>query len=216
MIVWLDSLISGTFEAINAGDPVAHLSLFLITVLTEAGVPFPFITDSVLFVSGFQAGTLTLQLVLTLLVIFAGRQIGASIIYWMVRMPGTAVIRWLEKRFSSVHDRFRSIREKLSSRSVISVSITRLTGLLTLVSATSGLLRLRYRNFMTGVALSSLLFDGALVAFGILAGSKLQQSGYVPSTLTVVAGCICLIAVIAVIQFLITRRKFQIKEPASG
>jgi membrane protein DedA with SNARE-associated domain len=211
MITWLDGLISGTFGAISLGNPVAHFSLLLITILTEAGVPFPFIIDSVLFVSGFQSGTLTLQLAFTMLTIFIGRQIGASIIYWLFRTPGTAFTRWIEKRFSLFHNKVQNIRGKLLKTSIIGVSMTRLTGLLTLVSATSGLLRLRYRNFVAGVALSSILFDGALVALGILAGSKLKQYGYVPPISVVILGCMLLVAAVAVIQFFVARRKFKVK-----
>lgn len=211
MIIWLDGIISGIFEAISLGSPVARFSLLLITVLTEVGVPFPFVIDSVLFVSGFKAGTLTLQLAFTMLVIFAGRQIGASIIYWLFRMPGTTFTRWTEKRFPLFHNKVQNIRGKLCKTSVIGVSITRLTGLLTLVSVTSGLLKLRYRNFVAGVALSSILFDGTLVAIGIFAGSKLQQYGYVPSTSVVILGCVLLITVVAAIQVFITRRKLQVK-----
>ena len=78
MIVWLDELISGAFDALGQGNPLSLLSLFLVTVLTEAGVPFPFVMDSVLFVSGFKTGTLTLQLALTMLAVFVGRQVGVT------------------------------------------------------------------------------------------------------------------------------------------
>ena len=207
MIVWLDELISGAFNALGQGNPLSLLSLFLVTVLTEAGVPFPFVMDSVLFVSGFKTGTLTLQLALTMLAVFVGRQVGASTIYWLFRFPGTAIITWLEKRFPSFHSKLQNVTEKLHNRAVTGIALTRLTGLLTLVSGASGLLRVRYIRFIAGVALSSLIFDGALVAIGIITGTRLQQYGYTPTTLEVILGCMLMVVGIMAIQFVITRLK---------
>ena len=207
MIEWLYELIAGAFGALGQGNPLSLLILFLVTVLTEAGIPFPFILDSVLFVSGFETGTLTLQLAFTALVVFAGRQVGASIIYWLFRFPGAAITTWIEKRFPSFHRKLQNVTEKLHSKAVTGVALTRLTGLLTLVSTASGLLRVKYLHFIAGVALSSLIFDGALVVTGIIAGSKLQQYGYTPTTLEVILGCMLMIAGIIVIQLVITRLK---------
>jgi membrane protein DedA with SNARE-associated domain len=212
MIEWLDELISGAFGALGQGNPLSLLILFLITVLTEAGVPFPFVMDSVLFVSGFKTGMLTLQLAFTMLIVFAGRQVGASIIYWLFRFPGIAITTWLEKRFSSFHSKLQNVIEKLHSKAVMGIALTRLTGLLTLVSTASGLLRVRYLHFIAGVALSSLIFDGALVVTGIIAGSKLQQYEYTPTTLEVTLGCMLMVAGIMVIQLVITRLKAYKKQ----
>ena len=212
MIEWLNELVSGAFGALGQGNPLSLLILFLITILTEAGVPFPFVMDSVLFVSGFKTGTLTLQLALTMLVVFAGRQVGASIIYWLFRFPGTAITTWFEKRFPSFHSKLQNVTEKLHSRAVTGIALTRLTGLLTLVSGASGLLRVRYIRFIAGVALSSLIFDGALVVTGILAGSKLQQYGYTPTTLQVILGCMLMVVCIMLIQLVITRLKNNKKQ----
>jgi membrane protein DedA with SNARE-associated domain len=212
MIESLDELISGAFGALGQGNPLSLLILFLITVLTETGVPFPFVMGGVLFISGFETGTLTLQLTLIVLVVFAGRQAGASIIYWLFRFPGTSITTWLEKRFSSFHSKLQNVTDKLHNRAVTGIDLTRLTGLLTLVSTASGLLRVRYLHFIAGVALSSLILDGALVATGIIAGSKLQQYGYTPTTLEVILGCMLMATGIMVIQLVIIRLKTYKKQ----
>ena len=212
MMIWLNELISGAFDALGQGNPLSLLSLFLITILTEAGVPFPFVMDSALFVSGFQTGTLTIQLALTILVVFAGRQIGASIIYWLFRFPGTAITTRLEKRFPSFHSKLQNVTEKLHSRAVTGIAFTRLTGLLTLVSGASGLLKVRYIRFIAGVTLSSLIFDGTLVITGIIAGTRLQKYGFTPTTLEVILGCMVLVGGIMAIQLVIARLKTRKKQ----
>jgi membrane protein DedA with SNARE-associated domain len=216
MIEWLNELISGAFGALGQGNPLSLLILLLVTVLTEAGVPFPFVMDSALFVSGFETGTLTLQLALTMLAVFTGRQVGASIIYWLFRLPGTAITTWIEKRFPSFHSKLQNVTEKLHNRAVTGIALTRLTGLLTLVSGASGLLRVRYIRFIAGVALSSIIFDGALVVTGIIAGTRLQQYGYTPTTLEVVLGCMLMVVGIMAIQLVITRLKNNRKQDRSN
>ena len=216
MIEWFNELISGAFGALGQGNPLSLLILLLVTVLTEAGVPFPFVMDSALFVSGFETGTLTLQLALTMLVVFTGRQMGASIIYWLFRLPGTAITTWIEKRFPSFHSKLQNVTEKLHNRAVTGIALTRLTGLLTLVSGASGLLRVRYIRFIAGVALSSIIFDGALVVTGIIAGTRLQQYGYTPTTLEVVLGCMLMVVGIMAIQLVITRLKNNRKQDRSN
>lgn len=206
MVSWLDGLISGVFGALSQGNPVALLSLLFVTILTEAGVPFPFVIDSVLFISGFRTGTITQQFGLTILVIFAGRQIGASIVYWLARLLGITLIAWIERRFPNMNRRLQNVISKLHSQSIIGIALTRLTGLLTLVSVASGLIRVPYFHLVAGVALSALIFDGALVLSGIIAGSRLQQYGYIPTTPVIVGVFVVIIAVVVAVHIIVRRR----------
>lgn len=202
---WLDELISGALGALNQGNPVALLSLLGVTILTESGVPFPYIIDSVLFISGFHAKTVTLQLGLNVLVIFIGRQIGASIIYWLARLLGITLITWIENRFPRLNRRLHDVISKLHSKSIIGIAVTRLTGLLTLVSVASGLIKVRYVHLIAGVALSSLMFDGALVLFGVIAGDRLQQFGFVPTTPVIIGLCVLIIAIVIGVHIIVQR-----------
>jgi membrane protein DedA with SNARE-associated domain len=203
---WLDELISGALGALDQGNPVALLSLLCVTILTESGVPFPYIIDSVLFISGFHSGKITLQLGINVLVIFVGRQIGATIIYWLTRLLGITLTTWIERRFPKMSSRLQDVIARLHSKSIVGIAVTRLTGLLTLVSVASGLIKVRYVHLIAGVALSALMFDGALVFCGIIAGNRLQQFGFVPTTPVIIGLCIFMIAIVIAINLIVTRR----------
>ena len=164
MIAWLEEIAGLALAAVNEGNIAALCSLFLITGLTEIGIPFPYIVDTVLFVSSYQARTLTPQLGVVVLVVFLGRHFGSSVIYWFTRILGNALISWMSRRFPRFHRRYDRVTYRIHRRAVLGIAITRLMQLLTLASVASGAIKVRYHHFLLGVTMSAIIFDGALIA----------------------------------------------------
>jgi membrane protein DedA with SNARE-associated domain len=187
---WIDSLINHAMAAIGQGSLAANVSLFLIVSLTEMGVPFPFIMDATVIITSFQNGILSPQVGQVFLVVFLGRQFGAGIIYWLTRLLGTAFIKWMQKRFPTLMSRLTSLETKFGNKAIWAIAIARISSLNTVASMASGALRLRYYKFAAGVALSALIFDGALIIIGSGAGAFLPHS----SPTIIVIGIIVILA----------------------
>ncbi len=193
MIEWLEEITALALAAIHNGKITALFSLFFITALTEIGIPFPYIVDTVLFVSSYQTRAITTQLGVVVAVIFAGRLSGASTMYWLTRTLGNALISWMSRRFPRLHRRYAKVTYRIHRRAVPGIIVTRLMQLLTLASVAAGAIKVPYHHFLIGVTVSAIVFDGALVAFGMLAGHGLQRYEVVPSTLIIIAGFIAII-----------------------
>jgi membrane protein DedA with SNARE-associated domain len=207
MFEWLDQLIQGAMMAINQASPYATITLFFVVALTEVGIPFPFILDSVLFLSSYQSGMEPLQILYIILIVFLGRQFGASVIYWLTRFLGNAFIFWLGKRSPSFKNNWGRIVERLSTQAPMAIAITRVTGLLTLVSVVSGAISIRYTSFILGVTLSAIIFDGSLVILGLITKYGFQLLGFTPSTWHVVIGIILVTAIVMFgIQYMTRKR----------
>jgi membrane protein DedA with SNARE-associated domain len=172
---WIDAIINQAMAAIGQGDLAAMVSLFFIVALTEMGVPFPFILDAALVFSSYQTGIISAQVGEVFLIVFLGRQFGAAIIYWLTRLLGSAFIHWMERRFPSIPSKLATVESKLGKQAIWAIAIARLSSLLTVASIAAGVLRLRYYKLAMGVALSSLIFDGALIILGSGAGAFLPH-----------------------------------------
>ena len=168
MFDWLDQLFAVAMDAVNQGNTVAMITLFFIVTLTEIGIPFPFILDSILFFTSYSAGPISFSEMIVFSMVFLGRQFGSTVLYWLTRFLGNALINWIGKRFPRIPRNLERLENNLSSHAIMAVAIPRLTGLLTLVSIAGGTIRMRYSYFVLGVALSSLIFDGALIVLGYI------------------------------------------------
>jgi membrane protein DedA with SNARE-associated domain len=203
---WLDNLFAIALEAVNQRSAAAIVTLFFIVALTEAGVPFPFILDSVLFLTSYKAG-LSDELLIVFLVVFFGRQFGSSAVYWATRFIGAPFINWLSKRFHNLPRNLERFKERLSHNAVIAVAIPRLTGLLTLISMTAGTICLPYHYFVLGVAMSALIFDGGLILFGFIFRAGFKYLGFYPEAWEVIVVLVAVICVIwLIIHFSVRRR----------
>lgn len=202
---WIDTILSQAMNAINQGDIAATVALFFIVALTEAGIPFPFILDSVLFFTSYQTGIISAQVAVVFGVVFLGRQFGAGVLYWLTRLPGNAVIRWLGKRYPSIPNRLATVETKLGNQTIWAITIARLSGLLTVASVASGAIGLRYSRLVLGVTLSSLIFDGALLLLGSGIGVFLP---HLPPW-TIIIGIIVLLTIGWGIHFFVSRHKYR-------
>ena len=206
MIEWFDAVVSQAMGAVHQGNIGALSTLFFTVALTEAGVPLPFILDTVLFFTSYQSGILSMQVLWVFLMVFLGRLFGSSLVYWITRLSGNALTNRFEKRFPSLRSKVDRLINKLSHHAPLAVALCRLTSLLTLASMASGAIGLHYYYFIGGVVLSSIIFDGALIALGFATRLGFDRLGFTPSAWHVVVGLIIGIALVwIIIRFLLRR-----------
>ncbi len=177
MLEFFSELAKNAAQAFNQGNPIALVSLFFISALTEIGIPFPFILDTILIFAGYQTGLL--QIGLIMLSLLLGREVGAAIIYWLTLAIGIVFVNWVGKRFPFLQRRMDWLTAKLSHRAPIAVAVARLTpGLLTPSTVAAGVIRLRYWYLVLGIAISSVIADGFLLVLGFGTGHGLERLGF--------------------------------------
>ncbi len=177
MLEFFSELAKNAAQAFNQGNPLALVSLFFISALTEIGIPFPFILDTILIFAGYQTGLL--QIGLIMLSLLLGREVGAAIIYWLTLAIGIVFVNWVGKRFPFLQRRMDWLTAKLSHRAPIAVAVARLTpGLLTPSTVAAGVIRLRYWYLVLGIAISSVIADGFLLVLGFGTGHGLERLGF--------------------------------------
>jgi membrane protein DedA with SNARE-associated domain len=207
MLEFFSNLTQNALNAINEGNWQALLGLFLVTGLTEIGIPFPFIVDTILIVTGIHRGILSANVGMIMLSLLVGRLVGASLIYWLTRIIGKIFIDRLNRRFPVIERRMTWITNKLSRRAPLAVAIVRLTpGLLTASTVAAGIMRLRYYYLLFGIIISSLIADLALLLLGFFTGKGLEQFGVKLNVWVVVIIVIVVIGLIYLITRLLSRK----------
>lgn len=167
-MAWLYSQLSGLTEGVNLGNPAALGVLFSLGIVGDIGVPLLLTVEVFLFFTSYNIGPLSTQVLLIVLALLLGREVGAAALYWASRILGSPLINRVGKRFPWLPNRIRWVRARLEKKPALSVAVVRLTpGLLQIPSLAAGVTRLRYSDFALGVALSSLAYDVVIVLFGV-------------------------------------------------
>jgi membrane protein DedA with SNARE-associated domain len=175
---FLKDVLSSMLSLVVQGSPWALAIISVIGAVTELGIPTLFAIDTVVLFASFQVGLLSSELFLVILALLFGRLLGSSMIYWASRFLGQRFLKWLEKYQPKISAQINSVAGKLANRATLSITFARLTpGLLTAVSVGSGLVKIRFRYFLEGVALSSIIADFSLVLIGVLAKTGTSAFG---------------------------------------
>jgi membrane protein DedA with SNARE-associated domain len=176
VINWFHELLSQLTYAVSLGNPGGLATLFLLGVLSDIGVPFFFLLETFLFFASYYVGPLSSHVLLIVIMLLVGRECGAAVLYWLSFTLGNPLISWIGKRFPRVPQDLERFRTRLSKRTVVAVTVVRLTpGLLQVPSLAAGVMRLPYWRFVAGVAISSVIYDIAFITFGFLARIGLQN-----------------------------------------
>jgi membrane protein DedA with SNARE-associated domain len=200
---WISEILSQAMNAISQGNITALVTLFFIVALTEMGVPFPFVLDAALFYTSYQNGIISEQVGLVFLVVFLGRQLGSSALYWLTRLPGNAVLKWLGRRFPPIYRGLTKIETGLGKDAILAIAVARLSGLLIVASIAAGVIGFRYYYLVLGVAISAIIFDSVLIILGSTAGVFFPD---LPPWVVVI-GIVVLLAVVWGVHFVLVHRK---------
>jgi membrane protein DedA with SNARE-associated domain len=155
-------------------NPSGLIILFSLAVITDIGIPAPFLLDTVLMLTAYKVWMNPdpnwMPVILIVLMLFVGRQVGSGVLYWMSRYFGYAFLKRIKKYFPSVGNGLDTFEQRLHHWAPLVVVTGRLTpGLLQVTSVASGAIRLRYDFFAIGIAVASLIYDGVLVFLGFIA-----------------------------------------------
>jgi membrane protein DedA with SNARE-associated domain len=203
--------------AVSNGHMLALLGLILIAAVMEVGVPIPFILDSTILFVALNDGFVSFPILLVVMVLFLGRFLGSSILYWLGRLLGSIFIKWLKKRWPKVAARIEDFSTSLnqpqqtgySGRGLASrfwarlsatlripliIVIARFTpGLLTVSSIAAGTICESYWIFVLGIGIQSILADCLVLTVGYLASQGLMILGVTPSVWQLVIGLAILV-----------------------
>jgi membrane protein DedA with SNARE-associated domain len=194
---WFKELVNVATQAVSQSSFSGLLAMFLVAAFTEIGVPFPFIIDGVLFLTSYQNGLISTQVLWIVLALTAGREVGASIIYVLSRVLGGAFSRWLSRRFPKWGERLNWLCSRFRRRAILTVAITRLTpGLLTPSTVAAGCAKVPYYGLALGIVLASIVADGALVIIGFATRHGLKVAGIEPAPWQGVVAFIIVFAIV--------------------
>ncbi len=176
----LQRFISELSVGVGFGHPLTLGILFLMGILSDIGFPLFFSIETFLFFTAYKTGPVSSQTLLVVLMLFLGREAGASILYAFARLLGEPLINWLGKRSRGLPRRIEKLKERIKRRPGVAVATVRLIpGLLQFPGLVAGVLRLRYNRFAIGVAASSMVYDFTIIGLGFSAhvlAPKLETS----------------------------------------
>ena len=99
-------------EAVGQGDIASLGALFLIVSLTEIGVPFPLVLDTILFLLGFQLSLWLWRALLVILVLLLARELGSTTVYWLSHYAGNPFASWLGDHLPRLRSAASRLMEK--------------------------------------------------------------------------------------------------------
>jgi membrane-associated protein len=196
-------------------DPRTAAFLYAICAIGELGVSVPYILESVWLLAGYQLGAGVLSpvhLVGFWLAAQAGRQTGTMALYFITRLSSSPLARLYRKITSS---RFwpktplnNNVLKRINLSSSFSLAYGRLVGLrfpLTIMLA----LQKKLAPVLTGVLLSSLVWDGIYITLGATVG---RTAVLKPAEMLLAS--IATLTLLYLVMFL-ARRLFKRAQPAS-
>ncbi len=205
----LELVFSNLVAAFDSPNPPGLIILFSLAVITDIGIPVPFVLDTVLMVTAYKVMTSGdphwTPVLMIILMLFIGRQVGSGILYLLSRYLGNGFLNRLDKRFPSIGSRLDAFKVRLSHWATLMVVTGRLTpGLLQITTLASGTIRMRYQYFALGIALASIIYDGLLILLGFFAAHNPWAENRSFTTLLIIAMiiivCILWPVLFAVIQ----------------
>src|SRR5713226_7181952 len=126
-----------------------YLVILLIMIVEEAGVPSPIPGDGLLLFAGYLSSTGRLTLTKSLVTIVFGALVGATILYWVARLGGRALVHRYG-RFIRLDDRkLDQLRHLFERLGPVGPGVARLIpGLRIYTSALAGLADISYPVFL--------------------------------------------------------------------
>jgi membrane protein DedA with SNARE-associated domain len=204
------ALLENLEATFNPGNPSGLLILFFLAIVTDIGVPVPFVLDTILILTAYRAWTapnpLWIPVILIVVMLFVGRQAGSGILYLLSRLLGKVFLNWLRCHVPSIGSRLESFGARLEHWAPMTVATGRLTpGLLQLTSVAAGAIRLRYYYFALGVAIASLIYDGILVLLAFIAAHS-PRADDINFTIWLLVALVAVVCILWPLIFFMTQR----------
>lgn len=180
-MAFFNSLVQQVYNFTGSLDPRLMAALFLLCAIGEFGLPFPYLLETLWLLAGFQIGTKTisvLDVAVLLLTVQAGRQTGATTLYFLTRLGKTplgklydrlGITKLSQKLPENKKSPFRLLH-KIDFFSPFSIAFGRLMWLRVPLTLALGMKR-RIAALSGGVLLSGLIWDMVYIVVGMIAGT---------------------------------------------
>jgi membrane protein DedA with SNARE-associated domain len=177
----LENFLSQALQITSTFNPHIAVILFLLCFFGEAWFGIPYVLETIWLLSGYQLAirpSFISDLLLIWLVSQAGRQTGSIVLYYS-GVLGLAPLRKFYKRF--IESRLPKkqvvpsfVIKLLNKPSPYSVAVGRLFGLRIPMALTMSAKR-KLPQLALGVLMASIVWDGAYILIGMLAGPKVEN-----------------------------------------
>jgi len=176
-----NSLVQQVYAFTGALDPRLVAALFLLCFIGEFGFAVPYLLETLWLLVGFQMGTRAipaLDAVALLLVVQAGRQTGATTLYFFSRLSSTPLSKLYDKLgITKLSQKLPADRKSplrflhgINFLSPFSIAIGRLMWLRVPLTLALGMKR-KIAALSGGVLLSGLAWDMVYIIVGMIAGT---------------------------------------------
>jgi membrane protein DedA with SNARE-associated domain len=210
MIDWINGALATLATSISVDNPAGLAAIFFIAVSCDIGIPFPFVLDTILFFTTYEIGALSWPVLLIILMIWGGRLLGTGVIYWVTRLLGPRFVDWVGKRSKFLRRNLEQFQNRLGRWTVLVIAAARLTpGLMQASSVAAGTVRIPYYQVVLAIVLSSIVYDGTLIALGTLARIGLKDMGPEHSAWIVIGFVGTMIAILAAVHLIRRRVKWS-------
>lgn len=142
-----------------------------IIAISEFGLPIPVFLESILLFAGFKISQGHISYALTGLFTLIGSIIGASLLYFLSIFFGDKILSHY-KYFQERRQKIEATLAKYSSWEVFMIGLLRLTPALVPTTLAAGILEISYWKFLTGVAISGLVYNLVFITLGIFLGKN--------------------------------------------
>src|SRR5512136_2570378 len=95
---WLYSQLSQLSDDVSLGNPAVLGVLFSLGIVGDIGVPLLLTVELFLFFASYNVGPLSTEVLLIVLALLLGREVGAAVLYWVSRTLGIRLISRVGKR----------------------------------------------------------------------------------------------------------------------
>lgn len=169
------ALLSYLEAIMSPENGIGLAALFAVAVITDIGFPVPFVLETVLLLTAYNSGALSMHVLLVIIVLFLGRQAGSAILYFVSRHAGSALLNWFNRHFPTFSRRLGTRGIDLTRWAPLTIATSRMTpGLLQVTSIAAGAIRLRYYDFVLGITFASIIYDGVIILLGFITSSGPQ------------------------------------------
>ncbi len=73
MIDWINAALATLAASISVDNPTGLVTIFLLAVSADIGVPLPFVLDTIVFFTTYEIGALSWPVLLIILMLWGGR-----------------------------------------------------------------------------------------------------------------------------------------------
>ncbi len=199
---------------LNFVEQYGYLAIFGLVFLQELGVPNPVPNELILIFSGYLASIGTLSFWLVISTAIAADFIGTSVLFFIFRTFGHAIIRKKPRWLPIREEQIRKLSDLISRRDLWGIFIGRLLPYVRgYTSVAAGLIQMKSRFFLPIVFLSAITWSGGYVIVGKVLGAHWKDAfsatgGITRVVLTVIAA--------AFVLYLIRHIWRQMKRPSQN